>query len=260
MTFPCLYAVGVGPGDPELLTLKAVRILHTANVVVAPTGTAEAASYALGIVAAHLDRTRQLVLERVFPMTSDERELQPHWEATATEVADHVRAGRTVAFVTIGDPLLYSTFLYLLRILRERFPDIAIEIVPGITSVGAAAAAAGIPLGMAAERLAILPATHEADLLRQTLRDFDCVVLMKVSRVFDQVHALLVELGLERQGVFVRRVGSSEEEVVTDLTGLVGKKLDYLSLLIVRKTGERGKAREKNLAPGTLHLINRGTP
>lgn len=232
---PRLYAVGVGPGDPELLTLKAVRVLAAADVIVAPTGQAEAASYALGIVAAHLDRSRQQVLERVFPMTRDERELQPFWEATAAEVAGFVRAGRTVAFVTIGDPLLYSTFLYVLRILRERWPEIAVEIVPGITSVGAAAAAAGMPLGMAAERLAILPATYETGLLRQTLLDFDCVVLMKVSRVFDRVYALLVELGLERQGVFVRRVGSSEEEVFTDLASMVGRKLDYLSLLIVRK-------------------------
>ena len=238
-----LYAVGVGPGDPELLTLKAARILGTADVIVAPTGQAEAASYALGIIANYLDRTRQLILERVFPMTRDERELKPHWDATAREVADHIRAGRTVAFVTIGDPLLYSTFLYLLRILRERYPEIAVEIVPGITSFGAAAAAAGMPLGMAAERLAILPATYEEAGLRQTLCDFDCVVLMKISRVFDQVYALLCELGLERQGVFVRRVGSPEEEVVTDLAALVGKQLDYLSLLIVRKTGERSKAK-----------------
>jgi precorrin-2/cobalt-factor-2 C20-methyltransferase len=230
-----LYAVGVGPGDPELLTLKAVRVLRAADVIVAPTGQAEAASYALGIVADHLDRDRQLILERVFPMSRNEEELQPYWEATALEVAGHLHAGRTVAFVTIGDPLLYSTFLYLLRILRERYPGIAIEIVPGITSVGASAAAAGVPLAMAAERLAILPATYETAQLRQTLLDFDCVVLMKVSRVFDQLYALLVELGLERQGVFVRRVGSSEEEVVTDMAALVGKKLDYLSLLIVRK-------------------------
>ncbi|TLM67135.1 MAG: precorrin-2 C(20)-methyltransferase [Deltaproteobacteria bacterium] len=230
-----LYAVGVGPGDPELLTLKAVRILRAADVIVAPTGQAEAASYALGIVAAHLDPNRQQVLERVFPMSRDEEELRPYWEATASEVAAHVRAGRTVAFVTIGDPLLYSTFLYLLRLLRERYPEIAVEIVPGITSVSAAAAAAGVPLATAAERVAVLPATYEAEKLRQTLLDFDCTVLLKVSRVFDQLYALLVELGLERRGVFIRRVGSSEEEVVTDLASLVGKKLDYLSLLIVRK-------------------------
>lgn len=233
---PRLYAVGVGPGDPELLTLKAVRVLRAADVIVAPTGQAEAASYALGIVAAHLDRNRQQVLERVFPMSRDEGELRPHWQATANEVAEHVRAGRTVAFITIGDPLLYSTFLYVLRLLREDHPEIAVEIVPGITSIGAAAAAAGMPLAMAAERLAILPATYEEEKLRQTLLDFDCVVLMKVSRVFDRVYALLVELELERQTVFVRRVGSGEEEVVSDVASLVGRKLDYLSLLIVRKS------------------------
>jgi precorrin-2/cobalt-factor-2 C20-methyltransferase len=238
---PRLCAVGVGPGDPELLTLKAVRVLRAADIVVAPTGQAEAASYALGIISNHLDRSRQLVMERVFPMSRDEGELQPYWEATAAEVAGHVRAGRTVAFVTIGDPLLYSTFLYLLRVLRERYPEIAVEIVPGITSASAAAAASGIPLGMGAERLAIIPATYEDARLRQTLLDFDCVVLMKVSRVFDRVYALLSDLGLERCGAFVRRVGSEQEEVVTDLASLVGKKLDYLSLLIVRKPAEGDK-------------------
>ncbi len=229
-----LYAVGVGPGDPELLTLKAARILRAADIIVAPTGQAEAASYALGIIAEQLDRSRQQVLERVFPMSRDENELQPYWEATAAEVAGHVRGGKSVAFVTIGDPLLYSTFLYLLRILRERYPEVPVEIVPGITSIGAAAAAAGVPLGLGAERLAILPATCEDARLRQALCDFDCVALLKVGRVFDRVYALLVELGLERQAVFVRRVGSAQEEVVTELAALLGKPLDYLSLLIVR--------------------------
>ncbi len=230
-----LYAVGVGPGDPELLTRKAERILRGVPVICAPSTAAEAASYALAIVEPFLDRSRQEVLVQTFPMTRDEVELIPRWEAAAAEVAGRLRAGQDVAFITIGDPLLYSTFLYLYRIFRERYPKIPIEIVPGITSIGAAAAAAGVPLGIAADRIAILPATYEAEELRRTLIDFDTVVLMKVSRVFDRIHALLVDLGLERRAVFVRRVGSSDEEVVTDLASLVGKKLDYLSLLIVRK-------------------------
>ncbi|HEX9874619.1 MAG TPA: precorrin-2 C(20)-methyltransferase [Deferrimonas sp.] len=230
-----LYAVGVGPGDPELLTRKAERILRSVPVICAPTGAADAASYALAIVEPFLDRSRQEVLTRVFPMKKDETELLPFWEETAADVAQRVRSGQDVAFITIGDPFLYSTFLYLYRILREKYPEIGIEIVPGITSVGAAAAAAGVPLGLAADRLAILPATYEEAQLRQTLLDFDTIVLMKVHRVFDRVYEILRELGLEKSGVFVRRVGSSEEEVVTDLASLVGKKLDYLSLLIVRK-------------------------
>ncbi len=238
MNPPCLYAVGVGPGDPELLTLKAVRVLRAADVVIAPTGSADTASYALGIVAAHLDRGRQLVVERLFPMSRDEAVLRPRWEEAAAEAAAHVRAGRSVAFVTIGDPLLYSTFLYLYDILRRDYPDVPISIVPGITSLGAAAAAAGLPLVLGDERLAILPATLPVESLRGALAEFDCVVLLKVSRVYDRLYALLQELGLERHGLFVRRVGSADEEVVSDLAALVGQKLDYLSLLIVRKVSQ----------------------
>jgi len=231
----CLYAVGVGPGDPELITRKAERILRAAPVICAPTGAAEAASYALAIVEPFIDLTRQEVLTRVFPMRKEQEGLDPFWEETAAEIAERLRAGQDVAFITIGDPLLYSTFLYIYRIFRERYPELRVEVVPGISSIGAAAAAAGVPLGLTSDRIAVLPATYEEAGLRRTLLDFDTVVLMKVHRVFDRLYGLLCELGLEKRSVFVRRVGSSEEEVVTDLASLVGKKLDYLSLLIVRK-------------------------
>ena len=229
-----LFAVGVGPGDPELVTRKAERILRSVPVICAPTGAAEAASYALAIVEPFLDRRRQEILTRVFPMSKDEGTLIPYWEEAAAEVAARIAGGQEVAFITIGDPFLYSTFLYLYRIFREKYPQIDIEVVPGITSIGAAAAAAGVPLGLSSDRIAVLPATYEEQKLRRTLLEFDTVILMKVNRVFDRVYALLEELGMGGTAVFVRRVGSSEEEVVTDLSTLVGKKLDYLSLLIVR--------------------------
>jgi precorrin-2/cobalt-factor-2 C20-methyltransferase len=230
-----IYAVGVGPGDPELLTRKAERIIREVPVICAPTASPADSSYALSIVEPFLDRTRQEVVIQVFPMRKDQSGLAEFWEEAAAEVAAKVRQGRDVAFITIGDPFLYSTFLYIYRIFRERYPDIPVEVVPGISSVGAAAVAAGVPLGQASERIAIIPAAFEEANLRQTLEEFDTVVLMKVSRVFDGIYALLQELGLERNGVFVSRVGSPEEEVVTDLITLVGQKLDYLSLLIVKK-------------------------
>jgi precorrin-2/cobalt-factor-2 C20-methyltransferase len=239
-----IYAVGVGPGDPELLTRKAERIIRSVPVICTPTGTADASSYALSIVEQFIDRKRQEVLVQVFPMQKDQGGLDEFWDKAAAEVAERVRQGLDVAFITIGDPFLYSTFLYLYRIFQEKYPHIPIEIVPGISSINAAAVAAGLPLGMAAERIAILPATYEDDELRRTLKEFDTVVLMKVNRVFDRVYALLAELGLERQAVFVRRVGSSEQEVVFDLATLVGQKLDYLSMLIVKKNGKE-----------TLHTI-----
>lgn len=233
--FAKIYAVGVGPGDPELLTRKAERIIRSADVICAPTGAADAASYALSIVEDLIDPSRQEVLPLVFPMRKDQEGLDAFWEEAAAQVAERVRHGRDVAFITIGDPFLYSTFLYLYRIFRERYPELSVEIVPGISSITAAAAVAGVPLGMAAERIAILPTTYEDAELRETFARYDTVVLMKVNRVFDRVYALLKELGLERCGVFVSRVGSADEEVVFDLERLVGEKLDYLSLLIVRK-------------------------
>lgn len=230
-----IYAVGVGPGDPELITRKAERILRSVDVICAPTGQAEAASFALSIVEPYLDRSRQLIIEQVFPMKKEEEDLLPFWREAAATVAAHVRAGRNVAFITIGDPFLYSTFLYIYRILQEDYPELPLEIVPGISSVFAAAAAAGVPLGMAADRIAILPATYETARLRQVLIDFDTVVLMKVHRRFEAIFTLLTELGLQDNAVYVRRVGSAQEEIVTRLSTLAGRELDYMSLLIVRK-------------------------
>lgn len=230
-----IYAVGVGPGDPELLTRKAERIIGCTPVIFAPTGAADAASYALSIVEHLLDRSRQEIVTRVFPMMKKGAELEAAWEETAAEVIGLIDDGRDVAFITIGDPCLYSTFLYLYRIIREKRPDIQVEIIPGISSINASAAAAGIPLGIAGERIAILPATYEDEELKKTLSEFDTIVLMKVSRVYDRVYQLLCELGLDKSSVFIRRVGSDLQEVVFDLASLAGKELDYLSMLIVRR-------------------------
>lgn len=230
-----IYAVGVGPGDPELLTRKAERILRQVSVICAPSANPTDSSYALSIVEEFIDRSRQEVIVQTFPMKKDQQELEPFWEDAAREASELVRQGRDVAFITIGDPFLYSTFLYIYRIVREKYPDVSIEAIPGITSINAAAIAAGVPLAAASERVAIIPAAFEEQDLRRVLVDFDTIVLMKVNRVFEQVYALLQELGLEKKGVFVRRVGSAEEEVVFDLATLLGKKLDYLSLLIVKK-------------------------
>jgi precorrin-2/cobalt-factor-2 C20-methyltransferase len=230
-----VYAVGVGPGDPELLTRKAERILRGAHVICAPSAGPDDSSYALSIVESFIDRSRQEVVTRVFPMRKNQEGLEPFWEDAARETAEAVRNGKDVAFITIGDPFLYSTFLYMYRILRKKYPDVPVEAVPGVTSINAAAVAAGVPLAAAAERLAVIPAAFEEKELRRVLLEFDTVVLMKVNRVFNQVYELLRELGLEKNAVFIRRVGSDEQEVVFDLESLLGKKLDYLSLLIVKK-------------------------
>ena len=230
-----VYAVGVGPGDPELLTRKAEIILRRVPVICAPSATRDDSSYALSIVESLIDRSRQEVVVQVFPMRKNLEGLEEFWEKAAGETAGMVRDGKDVAFITIGDPFLYSTFLYIYRILREKYPDVTVEAVPGITSINAAAIAAGVPLAAASERLAVIPAAFEEKELRHIFQEFDTIVLMKVNRVFDRIFALLKELGLEKKAAFIRRVGSADQEVVFELESLLGKKLDYLSLLIVKK-------------------------
>ncbi len=235
MTRQKLAIVGVGPGDPELVTLKAARLIGAADVVIAPVGDRSDGSIAEGIIAGLVDPQRQQVLRHVYPMAKNPARMEGFWRDSAQQAASLIRAGKRVVFVTLGDPLLYSTALYLARELREIAPGISLEFVPGVSSINAAAARAGLPLALADDRLAVLPATFEGDKLRCALEDFDTVVLMKVHRVFERVRSLLAEMGLLEHAVYVRRVGLETEAVFSDLGQVGPDDLDYLSLIIVRK-------------------------
>lgn len=233
-----LTAVGVGPGDPELLTLKAVRVIEAADVILAPKATSEGDSVAAGIIRDLLDPKRQELREQLYPMKKDPGELAAFWSEAAREVAELLAAGRRVVFITIGDPYLYSTFTYLRRHLRKIRPEARVEVLSGLSSVQAAAAAADIPLGIADERIAIVPATFEGDELERTLESFDTVVLMKVSRVFGRVRELLRAKGLLAGAVYCRQIGLPQERIWFDLDEVEEKDLHYLSLVIVRKNFE----------------------
>ncbi len=233
-----LTAVGVGPGDPELLTLKAVRAIETADVILAPKATSEGGSVAAGIIRDLLDPARQELREQLYPMKKDAAELAAFWSDAAREVAELLDEGRDVVFITIGDPYLYSTFTYLRRHLGQIRPEARVEVLSGLSSVQAAAAAADIPLGIADERIAIVPATFEGDELERTLEAFDTVVLMKVSRVFERVRTLLRDKGLLKGAVYCRQVGLPQERIWFDLDEVGEEDLHYLSLVIVRKNFE----------------------
>ena len=231
-----VYAVGVGPGDPELLTRKAERVLRQAHVVLAPVSHPSEASVALEIVREFLDEDRQEIILHQFPMTSDKARLIPAWREAVDLIAERVAAGKDVAFVTIGDPLLYSTFIYLLRIFRTSYPQIAIEIIPGISSINTSAAVAGIPLAEADERIAIIPATAGMAKVAEALATYDTVVLLKVKPVFGEILEVLRQRGGEWSAVFVERVGSARQKVLTDLVEMAAHTPDYLSLMILRRS------------------------
>lgn len=229
-----VYAIGVGPGDPELLTRKAERILRSVDVILAPVSNPSEASVALGAIREFVDEGRQEIIVHQFPMTSDRERLILAWQEAASIIAVHAEAGRSVAFITIGDPLFYSTFIYLLRILREQWPHLPIEIVPGISSIFAAASVATLPLVEADEKMVVVPATAGIEHIIQALAHYETVVLLKVKPLFDDIIDLLRQTGREKSTVFVERVGSPRQKVLTDFDAIASHTPDYLSLMIIK--------------------------
>ncbi|MDD2541656.1 MAG: precorrin-2 C(20)-methyltransferase [Desulfuromonadaceae bacterium] len=229
-----VYAVGVGPGDPELLTRKAERILRSVDVILAPVSNPSEASVALSTIREFIDESRQEIIVHQFPMTSDRSRLVPAWQEAAALIAAHAEGGRSVAFITIGDPLFYSTFIYLLRILSERWPLIPIEIIPGISSINAAAAQAAIPLVEGNEKMVVIPATAGIEQIQAALEAYETVVLLKVKPLFPVIMDLLRKTGKEQTTVFVERVGSPHQQVLTEFSQIAAHSPDYLSLLIIK--------------------------
>src|SRR3989338_6875632 len=232
-----LYGIGIGPGDPCLVTLKAREILDRVEVVFAPKGNEDGTSCARSIVEA-VTQSAKTFVELTFPMTKDKAVLNRYWARAAKEIATQIDKGKDAAFVTIGDPFIYSTYAYLLKTLRRNFPNIAVETVPGVSSFNAASAKAHIPLVEGDEKLAIIPVRRDLRGLRETLEEFDTVVLMKVCSKLDSVLSLLKEMGLAKSAVLVNRVGHKAEKIIHDLSSLKDKKAGYLSVVIV-KTGSR---------------------
>ncbi|GAB7387063.1 precorrin-2 C(20)-methyltransferase [Bacillaceae bacterium] len=230
-----LYGVGVGPGDPELLTVKAYRVLKESPVIAYPKKRKGSRSYAHGIVEAFVDPREKEMLGLVFPMTKDREALEKEWRKTVAAVWERLRQGKDVAFVTEGDPLLYSTFIHMMRLMKEWHPEVEIKTVPGISSINGAAARLGLPLADGDEQIAIVPATDDGQRMRKALLENDCVVFLKVAKVIDLLVTLLQELDLVEKAFVVTKATSAEEVVWTDVTQLAGMELEYLTLMVVRK-------------------------
>jgi precorrin-2/cobalt-factor-2 C20-methyltransferase len=231
----------VGPGDPELLTLKGARVLREVDCICVPRGREEGASLALSIVRKVVGLEGKEIIQAYFPMMKTVRpnhhqELHARWHETVTSILERLDRGIHTAFITIGDPAIYSTFFYLYDRLLEADRGLRMEIIPGVSSINASASLAGIPLGLGNERIAILPANYLGD-LKTSLQLFDTVVLMKVNKVFPEIVALLAELEVLDQAVYVSRAGMVGETVCSDLSSLKTDDLDYFSLIIVRKPG-----------------------
>jgi len=193
-----VWGLGVGPGDPELITLKALRILRNAPVVAYPAPD-DGSSFARGIVARWLSPV-QIELAIRIPMEAARFPAQTVYDQAALDIASHLDAGRDVAVLCQGDPFFYGSFMYLFGRLSERF---RCEIVPGVSSLGACAAAAGFPLAARNDVLSIVPATLIDDDLTQRLSACDAAAIIKLGRNFARVRNLLERLGLAAHAHYI---------------------------------------------------------
>lgn len=229
-----LYGLGVGPGDSGLITEKGKAVLQKTEVLCIPKSKADRESVALAAVRPYLPPDI-VVEELLFPMSRDETVLEKHWVDAAGKVAGLLTQYQVVTFITIGDPLTYSTFGYLLDTLRHSHPQARVEVIPGVPSYHAAAALLQVPLVESGQRLAVVPVPVSEDELAAMARYFDTLVFLKVSAAFDQTLDMLQKAGLDKEAYLVTRCGSTDECWTANPFALRGQDVDYLSLLIVKR-------------------------
>ena len=231
-----LYGIGVGPGDPELITLKAIKVLQAVPHIFASCSPKNTYSLALSIVRCHLNGAG---IERLpFPMTKDPQVLASAWEQNARRVLEVLATGSDAAFVTLGDPLTYSTFGYLLKTLKRLNPEVGIVTIPGITSYSAAAALTHIPLTEGEESFYLVSGALGAARLKEVIDKSDNIVILKTYRYFDDIYRVLEDMDLLDRTTCISRCGLEGETVVSNLRDLQGRELPYLSMIIIKKQGK----------------------
>lgn len=229
------YAVGVGPGAPDLITLRAARLIEGCDTLIAPRSERSEQSLALGIVTAHLRNPE--ILEHVYPMVRDAERTRESWNEVADWAAARLEAGKAVVQITLGDPLIYSTSSYLLEALRAKVAPERLHVVPGISAMQATAAVFGEDLTLQEDRLTLLPAT-DLKVVEQALESSESVVLYKVADRLDAVIDLLEAKGLLDQARLSFAVEQDRQQLVMDLREAKGTRLGYMSVVMVR-TGRK---------------------
>ena len=234
MSIGTLYGVGVGPGDPDLITLKAMNTLKGVDVVFAAASTTNSHSLAEKIVSPHIKNG--VPIKRLnFPMTRDRSILDAAWRENAEIVIKTLRKGQDAALITLGDPLTYSTFGYVMRMIRESTQEIPIKIIPGITSYQAGSASAGVILAEGEESFTVVSGALGSENLKKVIESTDTVVVLKVYRNYKEIFDTLNELDLTDRSVLISKCGLEGEEGFRDIKERPDSLPPYLSLLLIKK-------------------------
>ncbi len=235
MKIGTLYGISIGTGDPELITVKGLKILQSSKVVAFPAGIKGKLGIAQQIVAPWMSQLQQQ-LALTFPYVQEQEILEAAWKNAAAQVWQYLQQGVDVAFVCEGDVSFYSTFSYLAQTLQQIHPEVLVQSIPGVCSPMAASSALGLPLTVGAEKLVVLPAIYQIKELETVLDWADVVVLMKVASVYEQVWQILNQHNLLERSRVVERATLPEMVIYNGLRDHPSLQLPYFSILIVQVT------------------------
>ncbi|MFQ7520345.1 MAG: cobalt-factor II C(20)-methyltransferase [Clostridium sp.] len=230
------YGIGTGPGDSTLVTIKAVNTIKRLDILYTPEPKKGGDSLALSIVKEYVPDTVE-IKQRHFPMNNDSVEKMASWDAIAAEIKDDVKAGKEVGFITLGDPMIYSTYVYIMERLMD---EIEVETIPGISSFSNIASNQNFPLVMDTDPLMVIPCTMEEEKIDAALQTYDCFVLMKVYKNFKEIVQKLEKYDLIDSAILVSNSSQEREVVYKDLRDVhLQEKISYFSTILVNRNNKR---------------------
>ncbi|MGY5149498.1 MAG: precorrin-2 C(20)-methyltransferase [Candidatus Nitrosopumilus sp. bin_68KS] len=238
---PGLIGIGVGPGDVDLLTVKAVKAIQNADIIMCPASNEERPSIAFAVVSPIIDKSKnQKIVKLIFPMTKDKDILEETWKRNAKIMAETVLTGKNVVYLTVGDPFLYSTWIYMHKDLKENYPDMEISVIPGIVSMFTFAAKVGVSVAEGAEKVAIIPSCYDLSSVKEIAKHSESMIFLKDGRYFDKVIEVLKESGFPDNSIFaIGQDLGTDHEIIRKMT--LGEVNDdtlttkYFSILVVKR-------------------------
>ncbi len=228
-----LFGVGVGPGDPELITVKALRVIKAADIIFTASSTKNTYSLAVDIAGPYISPEVPIV-RLPFPMTKDETQTETAWLDNATQIAQALKQGKDAVFLTLGDPTTYSTFGYILKKMTCIMPEARIETIPGITSFHAASARLNRILVEGEQSLLVTSGAYGGDQIRH-LGNVENIAIVKAYKNITDIHQALKETGHSRKSVAITKCGREHEEIIENLDQLEKRDPDYWTLILASK-------------------------
>ena len=227
------FGIGVGPGDPELLTVKAINAIKNSNVIIAPKTEKKSDSLALTIAQPYIRADVEIVYQ-TFLMVKNFEDSPKIFEDNVAEILKYLREGKNVGFLTLGDPMFFSTYIYIFKLLKNY--GVQIETIAGVPAFLAIAAKIGYPIAYGNDILSIVPATADNEKISDALKKSDAAVLMKVYKNFNEITEILNAENLSNNAVLVSRCGLEDEKISNDINSCKDENLNYLSTILTRKS------------------------